>query len=114
MDGNGLLLLEEPELSLSPAIVRQVPSLFSKVLRSRKMRVRQYIVSTHAWDMLRDEGVAPDEVLVLTPAARGTEIRLARDIEGVTDLAATGLSVGEALGAIAEPDDPARFLEFGA
>lgn len=43
LDGRGPLLLEEPELSLHPAVVRHIPRLFANVQRSGG---RQILVST--------------------------------------------------------------------
>ncbi len=113
MAGEGPILLEEPELSLSPAIVRQIPSLFARVLRSGKSRVRQYIVSTHSWEMLEDKGVAPDEVLVLTPGVNGTEVKLAKAIEGVEEMVGAGLSLRDAVSSLAEPPDVHALLKVG-
>lgn len=113
MAGEGPILLEEPELSLSPAIVRQIPSLFAQVLRSGKSRVRQYIVSTHSWEMLEDRGVAPDEVLVLTPGVNGTEVKLAKAIDGVEEMVRAELSVRDAVSSLAEPPDVHTLLKVG-
>jgi predicted ATPase len=67
-------LLEEPELSLHPEVVRRLPGMFVAINRNRRQR-RQIIVSTHSSDMLSDKGVAPEETLLLTPDANGTLVR---------------------------------------
>ena len=69
LDGTGPLLLEEPELSLHPEVVRYIPLMFARV---QKRRHRQIIVSTHSPEMLSDEGIGLNEVLLLTPAREGT------------------------------------------
>ncbi len=72
MEGGGPLLLEEPELSLHPEIVRYLPQMFARVQRRTG---RQIIMSTHSPDLLRDEGIGLDEVLLLRPRAEGTDVQ---------------------------------------
>jgi AAA domain, putative AbiEii toxin, Type IV TA system len=72
MEGGGPLLLEEPEMSLHPEIVRYLPQMFARVQRRTG---RQIILSTHSSDLLRDEGIGLDEVLLLRPAAEGTLVQ---------------------------------------
>lgn len=71
-EGDGPLLLEEPELSLHPEIVRRLPAVFHRINRVRSGAQRQILISTHSQEMLQDEGVAPEEVLRLEPTADGT------------------------------------------
>lgn len=73
-EGDGLLLLEEPELSLNDAIVEYIPLLVERVLRSRKKGVRQVIVTTHS-DNLISEVKDPRAVLLLEPGENGTLAR---------------------------------------
>ena len=73
-EGSGPLLLEEPEISLHPDVVRHLPTVFYRISRSRK-EPRQLIISTHSEDMLRDPGIAPEEVLRLEPSPNGTLLR---------------------------------------
>ncbi len=72
-EGTGPLLLEEPEISLHSEVVRRLPSVFARINRLRKQS-RQIIISTHSEEIIRDEGIAPEEVLRLEPGANGTEI----------------------------------------
>ncbi|MBV6304369.1 AAA family ATPase [Candidimonas humi] len=75
-EGDGLLLLEEPELSLNDGIVSHVPLLIDRVLRDRKKRVssRQVIVSTHSETLLHN--VSGDaNLLLIEPGANGSTIR---------------------------------------
>lgn len=74
-DGEGLLLLEEPELSLNTEIVRHIPLLIDRVLRDRKKGVtRQVLISTHSEALLAavDD---PGQVLVIEPGPDGSRIR---------------------------------------
>lgn len=94
LETGGPLLLEEPELSLHPEVVRRVPQMFARIQRRLG---RQFIVSTHSTELLHDRGIGLDEVLLLQPAAEGTAVRPAEDFLEVRELLAGGLSVGEAV-----------------
>jgi predicted ATPase len=94
MEGGGPLLLEEPELSLHPEIVRFLPQMFARVQRRTG---RQVVLSTHSPDLLRDEGIALDEVLLLSPGAEGTEVKLASVYRDIHDLLEGGLTLAEAV-----------------
>ncbi|WP_250497103.1 AAA family ATPase [Caballeronia sp. ATUFL_F1_KS4A] len=75
-EGEGLLLLEEPELSLNDGIVEHLPLLIDRVLRDRKKRrsSRQVLVSTHSQTLL--QGVSGDsQILLIEPGANGSSIR---------------------------------------
>ena len=80
LDGDSLLLLEEPELSLNEDVVRQIPGLIWKMQRKAKHR-RQVLISTHSKAMLSDKGIDPREVLRLEPGANGTQLVGASDID---------------------------------
>ena len=73
LDGDSLLLLEEPELSLNDAIVEQIPNLIRTMQRSTKQR-RQVLLTTHSEAMLRQEGIDGREVIRLVPSAEGTTV----------------------------------------
>ena len=77
MSGSGLLLLEEPELSLNPEFIRYVPQMLARV--QRKFRT-QIMLSTHSPELLSDTGIALDEILLLSPEREGTSISLASSI----------------------------------
>jgi len=91
--GAGPLLLEEPELSLHPEVVRYLPSMFAQVQRRSN---RQIMISTHSKEMLRDEGIGLDEVLVLEPSAEGTTVAPAGAYEEVPLLVEKGVSLADA------------------
>ncbi len=93
LEGDSLLLLEEPELSLNSGIVNGLPAL---IYRLQRMKKRQVILSTHSADLLADKGIGGEEVLLLTPSVEGTRIDLASNIREVKDLLEGGLSVAEA------------------
>lgn len=74
LDGSGLLLIEEPELSLHQAVVEQIPVLIARVQRNAKHR-RQIIISTHSEAMLNNKGIDARGIAVLEPSHEGTRIR---------------------------------------
>jgi predicted ATPase len=102
LDGDSMLLLEEPELSLNSGIVAQLAPLIYRLQRSRR---RQVIVSTHSEALLMEQGIDGREVLMLTPAAEGTSVAVAADVEGVRRLLEAGLTVGEAVLPRTRPTD---------
>lgn len=93
LDGDSLLLLEEPELSLNAGIIRRLPGLMHRIQRQRR---RQVLISTHSPDLLSDPGIGGEEVLLLTPSDEGTRVELASSIQEVRDLLEGGLTVADA------------------
>ena len=110
LDEGGPLLLEEPELSLHPGIVRHIPSLMATI---QKEQSRQLFVSTHSDALLRDESIAPDEVLILRPTSDGTSVELGKDIAIVKQLVDVGLTIAEAALPITQPKDTYRLSSMG-
>lgn len=92
LDGDSLLLLEEPELSLNDAIVKQIPLMLQRVQRDKKKR-RQVIISTHSEALLSNTGIDGRGVLILEPSPDGTRVREINSGEAVALKA--GLSVAE-------------------
>ena len=92
LDGDSLLLLEEPELSLNNAIVEQIPQMIQQVQRSAKRR-RQIVISSHSDAMMSNPGIDGRGVLILEPGAEGTHIRPLDEDESSSLRA--GLSVAE-------------------
>ena len=94
MDGDGLLLLEEPEISLNNAIVSAIPRLLRNVQRETK-RVRQIMITTHSESLLSDSQIGLDEVIRLEPTENGTKVAVqSKDDE---KLIKAGASIGETL-----------------
>ncbi|RJX31178.1 MAG: chromosome segregation protein SMC [Desulfurivibrio sp.] len=93
-EGNGPLLLEEPELSLHSEVVRHLPQMFERLQKLRKTR-RQIIMSTHSEEMLTDKGIGGEEVVRLEPGEDGT--RFQPPDENETKLLKQGLSVADVL-----------------
>jgi len=108
--GSGPLLLEEPELSLLPEVVRFIPQMFARVQRQLN---RQIITSTHSSDLLRDEGIGLDEVLLLQPGENGTSVRPAEDFDEIHLLLNGGLSLAEAVLPMTRPQNAEQLSLFG-
>lgn len=104
LDGDATLLLEEPELSLHAAIVRQLPSLIHQMSRARK-RKRQLLISTHSAELLYDESLGGQEILVFNPGNEGTRVFPASDNNQIRILLENGFSVAEAVLPHTEPQD---------
>jgi predicted ATPase len=110
MEGGGPLLLEEPELSLHPEIVRYLPQMFARLQRRTG---RQIILSTHSPDLLRDEGIGLDEVLLLRPSAEGTEVQPASAFSEIPQLLAGGSTLAEAVIPRTRPEHAEQLSLFG-
>jgi predicted ATPase len=105
----GPLLLEEPELSLHPAIVRQLAPLIHRAQVAGNKR--QVVLSTHSVDLLMDEEITPEEVLLAQPGPKGgSEVIEGASIVDVVKLMESGIPAGEA---ILPRTDPQLVLQFG-
>lgn len=111
LDGTAPLLLEEPELSLHPDVVRQLPQLFARVQRGTG---RQLLVSSHSPDLLDDPGVGLDEVLLLEPGENGATVRSAQTITDVDALLRGGSRLSEVIRPRTRPVNVAQLSMFEA
>lgn len=93
-EGDGPLLLEEPEISLHSAVVSRLPQIIERINRLRRIK-RQVFISTHSEDLLGDKGIAAEEVLRLEPSKDGTRVIEASAAE--KEMVQHGLSVAEAI-----------------
>jgi predicted ATPase len=93
-EGDSLLLLEEPELSLNSAIVSKIPALIYKLQKPKK---RQVLITTHSMDLLSDKGISLDEILVLSPSAEGTIVNTASSIHVIKQMLDGGMSPAQAI-----------------
>ena len=110
MDKGGPLLLEEPELSLHPEIVRVLPQMLARVQRRSG---RQVFVSTHSPDLLRDEGIGLDEAMMLATSPEGTEVVPAGSNQEVRKLLEGGLSLADIAIPRTKPQNAAQLALFG-
>jgi predicted ATPase len=108
MGGAGPLLLEEPELSLHPEVIRFIPQMLNRVQRRTG---GQIVISTHSNELLSDSGIGLDEVLLLQPESEGTSVKLAGEFQEVRALLEGGTSMAEAVLPRTRPAE-ARQLAF--
>jgi len=90
--GDSLLLLEEPEISLNDAIVKEIPLILRRTQQGKKTR-RQIVLSTHSEALLSNEGIDGRGVILLVPGPEGTIARTVNEAERAALEA--GLSVAE-------------------
>lgn len=110
MEGSGPLLLEEPELSLHPEIIRMLPQMFARIQRRT---ARQIFISTHSPDLLRDEGIGLDEVLLFIPEREGTMVTAAAAHQDIQTLLQSGLSLADVVIPKTRPEKAQQLTLFG-
>jgi predicted ATPase len=93
LEGDSLLLLEEPELSLNDSIVREIPRILSRVQQNKKKKSRQVLITTHSEALLSNPGIDGRGVLLLEPMHEGTRMRSIDTREALS--LRHGLSVAE-------------------
>tara|TARA_R110002167_G_scaffold14990_2_gene60266 strand:- start:964 stop:1821 length:858 start_codon:yes stop_codon:yes gene_type:complete len=94
LEDDSLLLLEEPELSLNSGIVAKLAPLIARLQRKRG---RQVLISTHSIELLSDEGISPEEVIVLDTSGESTKAVNLSEMNEICDLVHSGFSIGEAV-----------------
>ena len=110
-DGAGLVLIEEPELSLHQAIVRQLAPFIHRA-QTRSKTTRQAFISTHSVDLLSDPGIGAEEILLFDPTAAGTTITVGGAFQDLRDLMAQGLTAAEVALPRTHPADAAQMSLF--
>ncbi len=100
MNGEGPLLLEEPELSLHGAVVRQIPRILA---RAAIVQDRQVITSTHAEEMLDDRGIDPSEIILLTPTSEDTRVTSGREERALVEAARARAPLGALASGMTRP-----------
>jgi predicted ATPase len=98
--GEGLLILEEPELSLHREIIRQLPRVFAQAAQRTD---RQVFVSTHAEEMLADAGVDPAEIILLRPTAEETQVITGSSLQELREAARAKLGLGKIITGLTRP-----------
>ena len=113
LDGNGPLILEEPELSLHSEVAKHIPEMMASLQKSQKKQARQILVSTHSVDVLGGPGIAPDEVLLLRPTSDGTRVEVGKDVVEIQALLKAGLPIAEAIMPYTRPPEAEQLSIFG-
>lgn len=109
LDGSGPLLLEEPELSLHPEVIRYIPQMFARIQRRSG---RQIIATTHSTELLR-EGVGLNEVVLLEPSSEGTSARTAAELDEIRELLEGGIDLPEIVMPRTRPAHAEQLSFFG-
>ena len=109
MRGRGVLLMEEPEISLHPDVVRRLPQMLE---RMRKLPPKQIFLSTHSPELLCDEGIGLDETLLFLPGREGAEIAPAASFDDVRALVEGGLNLGDAVIPKTQPPGAIRLSQL--
>ena len=94
-DGEGPLMLEEPELSLHPSLVRLLPPLMVGIQRDRRKALRQTILSTHSPELLADEGIGADEILLVMQSSTGSTLVSGADRQDIVNELEAGLTMAD-------------------
>lgn len=92
-ESGGPVLLEEPEMSLNPAIVQRLAPM---IARATKRSMRQSLITTHSVELLSD-GVALDEIHLLQPGDQGTDIHSGVEQVDIRALLDGGVPLGDAI-----------------
>ena len=105
----GPLLLEEPELSLHTAIVRRLAPFIQRAQASAEGR--QVILSTHSEHLLAHGGIGPEEILLVQPAAEGSEVICGAAQPRIKRLMQSGILASEAVLPASEPANTQMLIE---
>lgn len=109
LDGDSLLMLEEPELSLNVEIVRRIHPLIVQIQRQAKYR-RQILITTHSQALLENKSIDPNEVIRLEPTADGTiALRVNEEDQKMIN---SGYSIAEIMLPKAKPKNINQFTLF--
>lgn len=107
----GPLLLEEPELSLHPAAIRQLPRILANVATRN---TRQVVMTSHSPDLLADKGIDPSEILVLRTTGSETTVTRGDEIDALVRAAENDMSLAQDIEALTRPDEYTQLARFGA
>lgn len=113
LDGNGPVILEEPELSLHAEVVSHIPQMMALLQKEQQKQARQVLVSTHSSDLLTDPGIAPDEVLLFRPHDDGTHVEVAKQVREIQPLLQAGLPLAEVVVPHTRPPQAEQLSSFG-
>ncbi len=108
LNGNGIILMEEPELNLHSGVVAQLPEFIANMQRHKK---RQIFITTHSYDILSNVGIGASEVLLLKNGNEGTEVTLISDIEEIRNELEAGFTVADAVINRTRPADIERMAD---
>lgn len=96
LDGEGLMLLEEPENYLHTEIVKQLPMFIANAQRIKKNRIRQVLIASHSFDLLNTNTVSPKELVVLKQGKEDTSVEIAENVDEIKEKVAAGFTPADA------------------
>ncbi len=102
LNGNGIILMEEPELNLHSGVVAQLPEFIANMQRHKK---RQVFVTTHSYDILSNVGIGASEVLLLKNGNEGTEVHRISEVDEIRNELKAGFTVADAVIDRTRPSD---------
>lgn len=101
LDEGGPLLLEEPELSLHSEVVENLAPLIYQMQKRGRSRdrdgQRQILLSTHSVELLSDEGIAPEEMVMITLGKEGSEAVVGSNVELIRETMRAGVPASIAI-----------------
>lgn len=109
LEGDSLLMLEEPELSLNEDIVRRIHPLIMQMQRQAKYK-RQIFITTHSEALLENKSIDPTEVIRLEPTSDGTTTHTA-SVED-KELIQAGYSIAEVMLPRVKPNNIDQLMLF--
>ena len=97
LDGEGLLLLEEPELYLHSEIVKQLPMFIANAQKAKRKETRQVFISSHSYELLATDTINQDEIAMLTQGKEDTIVTRAADETIINDQLEAGFTPADAV-----------------
>ena len=109
---SGPLLLEEPELSLHTALVRQLAPFIARA--QRISGGRQAFISTHSDELMSDQGIGLNEILLVRSASEGSEVIHGASIKGIREALEGGLTAANVVMPMTAKDQINLFSKMDA
>ena len=109
--GESPLLLEEPELSLHPAAIRQIPRIIARLNVSAA--ARQVFMTSHSPELLADSGIDPSEILLLR-GTDATSVTIGTSEQSLVDAAAAGAPLSSVVEALTRPPNVLSLPRFAS
>lgn len=97
LDGEGLLLLEEPELYLHTEIIKQLPMFIANAQQLKSGKKRQVFISSHSYDLLNTDTITAEEIALLEQGKEDTVIMSASVVASITDKIEAGFTPADAV-----------------
>ena len=97
LDGDGLLLLEEPELYLHSEFVKQLPTFIANAQKKKDGRKRTVIISSHSYDLINSDTIGIDEIVILEPGKEDTKAVLANTVPSIQHKIDAGFTPADAV-----------------